>query len=97
MNTLTTEHVKKAAKLARIAIQENEIEYFQKQLEIVFEWIGQLAEVDTSTVDLDASDNLNHSVTRADVVTEGGIQNEILANSPVRTPMDFFVVPKVIE
>jgi aspartyl-tRNA(Asn)/glutamyl-tRNA(Gln) amidotransferase subunit C len=33
---------------------------------------------------------------RADVVTDGGIADEILANAPLRED-HYFVVPKVIE
>jgi aspartyl-tRNA(Asn)/glutamyl-tRNA(Gln) amidotransferase subunit C len=33
---------------------------------------------------------------RADVVTDGGIVDDILANAPVRED-NYFVVPKVVE
>lgn len=97
MSTFTTEHVKKAAKLVRIAIKENEVKYFQKQLEAVFSCIDQLEEVDTSAIDLNALYNQEQNVNRDDRVTEGNMQAEVLSNSPVKPSMGFFVVPKVIE
>jgi aspartyl-tRNA(Asn)/glutamyl-tRNA(Gln) amidotransferase subunit C len=93
---VSTEQVRHIAKLARIAMSEAEIERLAPELNNILGWVEQLAEVDTDGVEpltavIDQKPRL-----RDDVVTEGNIRDEILANAP-DAQHGFFAVPKVIE
>lgn len=48
---LTSEEVIKIAKLARIALTDEEVEKFQKDLSAVLDFVDELKKVDTSGVD----------------------------------------------
>jgi aspartyl-tRNA(Asn)/glutamyl-tRNA(Gln) amidotransferase subunit C len=93
---VSTEQVRHIAKLARIAMSDAEIERLAPELNNILGWVEQLAEVDTDGVEpltavIDQKPRL-----RDDVVTEGNIRDEILANAP-DAQHGFFAVPKVIE
>lgn len=88
--------VKKVATLARLAITDAEQDKFAVQLSGILKWIEQMNEVDTSKVEpLTNVVNIDARL-REDVVTDGNIQADILANAP-ETLEGFFVVPKVME
>lgn len=94
--SLDKETVAKVASLARIKMQEEELEKYGPQLSNIIQFVEQLAEVDTDNVQPLASVvDLNLSL-RADEVTDGNIQDDVLANAP-ETLEGFFVVPKVVE
>lgn len=48
---LSKEEVQKIAQLARIAVTDEEVEVFQKELTSVFDYVDQLAEVPTEDVE----------------------------------------------
>ncbi len=92
--------VRKVAKLARIAMSDEEITPLIGELNGIIDWIEQLQEVDiegveamTSSVDVALPmrpDTLTHDE------TGGGKPDQIVANAP-KTEDHFFVVPKVVE
>ena len=88
--------VRHIAKLARIAVSDEEVAAFAPELSNILGWIEQLQEVDVAGVEPMTAVIPNQLRLRDDVVTEGGIQGEILANAPV-AEHGFFAVPKVIE
>lgn len=88
--------VKKIASLARIAISEEEAARLAPELGNILGWIEQLGEVDTSAVQPMTAVIPNHLRLRDDVVTDGGIRDDVLANAP-QGEHGFFAVPKVIE
>ncbi|WP_353217328.1 Asp-tRNA(Asn)/Glu-tRNA(Gln) amidotransferase subunit GatC [Sandarakinorhabdus sp.] len=88
--------VRKIARLARIAIPEADVPGLTEQLNGILGWIEQLGEVDTSGVDPMASVMPGTLRWRADVVSDGDIQDKVLANAP-DAASGFFAVPKVIE
>lgn len=88
--------VTRIAKLARIKVPDEELDHLAGELSNILGWIEQLNEVDiegvepmTSVVEVDLPK-------RADVVTDGGYPDKIVANAPEKHD-HFFVVPKVIE
>ena len=94
--SVTKDDVKKVARLARIRVADDALEPLSKELTGILDWIEQLNEVDiegaepmTSVVDAKLP-------MRADAVTDGNRQDEVLANAP-RTEDGFFVVPKSVE
>jgi aspartyl-tRNA(Asn)/glutamyl-tRNA(Gln) amidotransferase subunit C len=93
---VSTEQVRHIAKLARIAMSDAEIERLAPELNNILGWVEQLGEVNTEGVEpLTAVIDLKLRL-RDDVVTEGNIRDEILANAP-DAQHGFFAVPKVIE
>ncbi len=94
--SVSTEQVRHIAKLARIAMSDEEIERLAPELNNILGWVEQLGEVNTDGVEpLTAVIDQNLRL-RADVVTDGNIRDEILANAP-EAQHGFFAVPKVIE
>ena len=88
--------IRKVARLARIRTTEAEEETLAQELSKILDMVSQLNEVDTtgvepltSVVDMDLP-------RRADDITDGNRQDDILANAP-ETAAGFFVVPKVVE
>ncbi|WP_343519149.1 Asp-tRNA(Asn)/Glu-tRNA(Gln) amidotransferase subunit GatC [Sphingomonas sp.] len=94
--SVDTATVKKVASLARIAISDSDAERLAPELNNILGWIEQLGEVDTSSVEPMTAVIPNQLRLRDDVVTDGGIRDEVLANAPL-AEHGFFTVPKVIE
>ena len=88
--------IRRIATLARIRVEDHEVEPLCHELNGILGWIEQLNEVDVSGVaPLAGALNLAMA-TRADVVNDGGYPEKVLSNAPERIG-DFFVVPKVVE
>ena len=94
--SVSTEQVRHIAKLARIAMSDEEIERLAPELNNILGWIEQLGEVNTDGVEPLTAVIDQKLRFRDDVVTEGNIRDEILANAP-EAQHGFFAVPKVIE
>lgn len=88
--------VRKIASLARIAVTEEQVAAMVPELNNILGWIEQLGEVDTSAVAPMTAVIPNALRLRADVVSDGGMRDAILANAPA-AEHGFFGVPKVIE
>jgi aspartyl-tRNA(Asn)/glutamyl-tRNA(Gln) amidotransferase subunit C len=88
--------VRKIASLARIAVTDGEVEAMVPELNNILGWIEQLGEVDVSGVEPMTAVIPNVLRLREDVVTDGGIRDQVLANAPA-AEHGFFGVPKVIE
>ena len=88
--------VRRIAHLARIAVPEEEIEPLQDELNAILAFVEQLSEVDVEGVEPMTSVIPMDMKKRADVVTDGGIPDDIVKNAPM-TEEHFFVVPKVVE
>jgi aspartyl-tRNA(Asn)/glutamyl-tRNA(Gln) amidotransferase subunit C len=88
--------VKRVARLARIAVTDEEATSLQSELNTILGFVEQLNEVDVAGVEPMTSVVAMQPRMREDVVTDGGKVDAILANAPVREG-DFFAVPKVVE
>ena len=88
--------VKKVASLARIAISEEEAARLAPELSNILGWIEQLGEVDTAGIEPMTAVIANTLRLRDDVVTDGGLRDDLMANAP-QAEHGFFTVPKVIE
>jgi aspartyl-tRNA(Asn)/glutamyl-tRNA(Gln) amidotransferase subunit C len=88
--------VRRIAHLARIAVSDAEIEHLKGELNAILAFVEQLAEVDVTGVEPMTSVTPMEMKKRADVVTDGGIPDDIIKNAPA-TENHFFVVPKVVE
>ncbi len=94
--SVNVDTVKKIAGLARIAISEGEAARLAPELSNILGWIEQLGEVDTADVAPMTAVMPMAMRLRDDVVTDGGIRDQVLANAPAGEH-GFFAVPKVIE
>jgi aspartyl-tRNA(Asn)/glutamyl-tRNA(Gln) amidotransferase subunit C len=88
--------VRRIAHLARIAVEENEVERLRGELNAILSFVEALSEVDVEGVEPIASVLPMQMKKRADVVTDGGIAEDVLVNAPVKED-HYFVVPKVVE
>jgi aspartyl-tRNA(Asn)/glutamyl-tRNA(Gln) amidotransferase subunit C len=94
--SIDTETVRKVAHLARIAVREDELAPLAAELNAILGWVEQLGEVDVTGVEPMTSVTPMALKRRADVVTDGNRQADILANAPDARE-GFFTVPKVVE
>jgi aspartyl-tRNA(Asn)/glutamyl-tRNA(Gln) amidotransferase subunit C len=93
---VTNEQVRHIARLARIAMSDDELERLVPELNNILGWVEQLGEVNTDGVEPLATVIDQKLRLRDDVVNDGNIRDEILANAP-EAQHGFFAVPKVIE
>ncbi|MEM9810115.1 MAG: Asp-tRNA(Asn)/Glu-tRNA(Gln) amidotransferase subunit GatC [Pseudomonadota bacterium] len=98
--SLTEDQVRKVAKLARIALSDDELAPMAAEINGIIGWIEQLQDVDIEGVEAMTSSVDVALPMRADVLTTdetgGGKPDQIVANAP-KTDDHFFVVPKVVE
>jgi aspartyl-tRNA(Asn)/glutamyl-tRNA(Gln) amidotransferase subunit C len=90
------ETVRKIAKLARIRVPEEGLEPLAGELNNILGWIEQLSELNTDGVEPMTSVVEIEAPQRPDVVNDGGIADEAVANAPDSVGA-FFSVPKVLE
>ncbi|XDZ64675.1 Asp-tRNA(Asn)/Glu-tRNA(Gln) amidotransferase subunit GatC [Alphaproteobacteria bacterium LSUCC0684] len=88
--------VSRIARLARIDIGDDRLEPMAQELNGILSWIEQLNEVNTDDVEPLSSVTGHALPMRDDQVTDGNIQEDVVANAP-ETMSGFFVVPKVVE
>jgi aspartyl-tRNA(Asn)/glutamyl-tRNA(Gln) amidotransferase subunit C len=94
--SVDAETIRRVARLARIAVREDEVAHLQGEVNAVLAFVEQLNEVNVEGVEPMTSVTPMEMKKRADVVTDGNIVGDILANAPA-TEHHFFLVPKVIE
>ncbi|MCC6719581.1 MAG: Asp-tRNA(Asn)/Glu-tRNA(Gln) amidotransferase subunit GatC [Acetobacteraceae bacterium] len=88
--------VRRIAKLARIRVDEGQVEALRADLNSILGWIEQLNEVDTDGVAPLTGGTQMALRLREDAVNDGGMAEAVLANAPDRDG-DYFAVPKVVE
>jgi aspartyl-tRNA(Asn)/glutamyl-tRNA(Gln) amidotransferase subunit C len=88
--------VKRVARLARVAVSEEDAERMTGELNAILGFVEQLNEVDVSGVEPMTSVAVMVMRKRDDVVTDGDKAADIVANAPA-TEENFFLVPKVVE
>jgi aspartyl-tRNA(Asn)/glutamyl-tRNA(Gln) amidotransferase subunit C len=94
--SVTNEQVRHIAKLARIAMSDEEIERLVPEINNILDWVEQLGEVNTDGVEPLTAVIPNTLRLREDKVTDGDYRDDVLANAPL-AEHGFFAVPKVIE
>jgi aspartyl-tRNA(Asn)/glutamyl-tRNA(Gln) amidotransferase subunit C len=94
--SLEEQEVDKIAHLARLAIEENDVSEYAKNLSNILDLVEQLSVADTTDVEpmshpLELSQRL-----REDVVTESDQREQLQKNAP-KVEKGLFLVPQVIE
>ena len=88
--------VKHISKLARISLDENNVDSLSKDLTSIMKFIESLNDLNTDKI-APLTSIINASLkSRKDEIKDGKIRDQILKNSPEKND-EFFVVPKVIE
>lgn len=88
--------VRRIAHLARIKVEDGEIEHLQNEINSILGFVEQLKEVNVEGVEPMTSVTPMKLPMREDKVTDGGDAARVLANAP-QTAEGFFLVPKVVE
>jgi aspartyl-tRNA(Asn)/glutamyl-tRNA(Gln) amidotransferase subunit C len=88
--------VRRIARLARIAVNDDELPHLQGEINAILSFVEALNAVDIEGVEPMTSVIPMRLPMREDIVTDGAIEQQILANAPLAED-DFFLVPKVIE
>lgn len=88
--------VRRIAHLARIAVEDKEVERLNGEINAILAFVEALGAVDVEGVEPIASVLPMKMKKRADIVNDGGIVEDILANAPIRED-NYFVVPKVVD
>ena len=96
MTKITKEEVKKVAHLARLELNENEINNHAEQLEKILEYIKQLEEIDTNEVPCTTRAIEVINVFRKDKKQNSDCKEELLDLAPSRED-EFFKVPKILN
>ncbi len=94
--SIDTDTVRKVAHLARIAVREDELAPLAAELNSILDWVEQLGEDDVTGIEPMTTVTPMALKRRPDEVTDGGRQDDILANAPDARE-GFFTVPKVVE
>ncbi len=94
--SLDKNDVRRVAFLARIKVDEADLDPVAQDLNNIIGWVEQLAEVDTDGVEPMTGAAGMAMTRRDDVVTDGGDPEKVLSNAPDRVG-DFYTVPKVVE
>ena len=96
MTKITKEEVKKVAHLARLELNENEINNHAQQLEKILDYIRQLEKIDTDEVSCTTRAIEVLNVFRNDEKKNFDCYKEILELAPSREDK-YFKVPKIIN
>ena len=98
MTRITSDDVRKVAKLCRLDIPEDDIEKYSNQLEGILEYIAQLERIDTLNVPPTTRAVEVVNVFREDIVdsSNSDVRDKILGLAPQREG-EFFKVPKILS
>ena len=96
MTKITKKEVEKVAQLARLELNENEINNHAEQLEKILEYINQLEKIDTNDVPCTTRAIEVTNVFRKDQKKNFECTEEILKLGPSREDK-YFKVPKIIN
>ena len=88
--------VRRIARLARIAVTEDEVPHLQGELNSILAFVEALSTVDVAGVEPMTSVMPMALRLRPDAVTDGEMAAAIVANAPMSEDQ-FFMVPKVVE
>ena len=93
LNQKTIQNLSWLARLKLPAEREGKI---LNDLQSILNWVEELKEVNVEGVEPLVSITEGTAPMRSDVVTEGDIQADLMANAP-ESMQGFYVVPKVVE
>lgn len=95
MSTISRDDVAKLAKLARLALTDDELHSFAGQLDAILGYVGQIQAVDVTGVTPTGNPLRDVNVTRPDVVQPSLTQQQALAEAPAADE-GRFAVPQIL-
>ena len=95
MSTISRDEVARLAKLARLALTDDELDSFAGQLDSILAYVGQIQAVDVTGVAPTGNPLSDVNVTRADEVGHSLTQAEALAEAPAAED-GRFAVPQIL-
>lgn len=93
---ITRDNVLYTAKLARLKIEEKDVEKFTKQIGDIIRYVEKLNELDLTGIEPTAHILPVENVVREDRVTNGPPDEIIVRNAPEQEDR-LFIVPQIIE
>lgn len=94
--SITNSEIKKIAKLARIAIDDNDIDVLKQDLNKILTFIEQLEFIKTENIEPMYSVISENLTIHQDKKSIEDIKTKVLSNAP-KSKYGYFVVPKVIQ
>lgn len=95
MSTISRDDVAKLAKLARLALTDDELDAFAGQLDSILGYVGAIQAVDVTGVTPTGNPLRDVNVTRPDDVRPGLTQQQALAGAPSADD-GRFAVPQIL-
>ena len=95
MSTISRDDVAKLAKLARLALTDDELDAFAGQLDSILGYVGAIQSVDVTGVTPTGNPLRELNVTRPDIVQFSLTQQQALAEAPLAED-GRFVVPQIL-
>ncbi len=95
MSTISRDEVARLAKLARLALTDDEIDSFAGQIDAILGYVGQIQSIDTSGVKPTGNPLRDVNVTRPDEVQASLTQQQALAEAPAADE-GRFAVPQIL-
>tara|TARA_Y100000589_G_scaffold10941_1_gene9075 strand:+ start:245 stop:538 length:294 start_codon:yes stop_codon:yes gene_type:complete len=96
MSRISKEEVSKVSRLARLKLNEEQIDNHAIQIEKILDYINQLEKIDTNNVPCTTRAIEVLNVFRTDIQEKYKDREDILKLAPSRED-DFFKVPKIIK
>ncbi len=96
MTKITPQDVKKVASLARLDLQDGEIDAYTDQLEKILRYVAHLQEIDTENIPATTRAVEVTNVTRDDIAQLSPLKDKLLELSP-HSEGRFFRVPKILS
>lgn len=95
MSQISRDEVARLAKLARLALSDDELDSFSGQLDAILGYVSQIQTVDVADVKPTGNPLTDVNVTRPDVVAPSLTQEQALAPAPVAVD-GRFAVPQIL-
>lgn len=99
---ISSDEIKKIAKLAKLSLNENDIGKYTSQLSNIMQMISEMNKVDTDSISPMTSVCDMETRLRDDEVTEQNLSDSLFSNAPGKDAnfakeIKCFIVPKVVE
>ncbi len=95
MTKITSQDVLNVAKLARLELEEKEVDLYTNQLEQILGYVTQLEKIDTTNVEPTTRAVEVVNILREDSVQSTTVREDLLDQAPQREG-DFYRVPKIL-
>ena len=96
MATISRDEVAHLARLARLAVTEDELDTFAGQLDVILQAVAQIGEVAAADVPPTSHSVPLTNVLRDDVVVPGLVRDDVLAGAPDAED-NRFRVPRILD